>query len=518
MEFNRPNAKQESQLVELLLSFKNDPYGFVMAAFPWEEAGTPLANFKGPREWQVEELLRLRRAMRDATFAHENGLPFDVYRAAFSSGRGPGKSAFLGMLAVWFLTTHPGASVIIAANTETQLRTKILPEIAKWFTMTLNRHWFSIEGLAIRVAPWLAQTMADQLKIDPKFYGVFGQMWQEESPDSFTGGRSAYGNMVLFDEAAGIPNAIWDIVGGFFMSPARPAHQIFIATSQMRRPSGRFYDLFYDPAFADWHTRTMDTRDPKYGIPPEIVAREIAEHGGDEDCDYVRVDIRGLPPKQGDRQLITTDDVRGAQERELLRDENAPLIMGCDPAPRGRTVIRFRRGRDARSIPPFVLDGYDNVRIADFVVQLMDKYNPDAIAIDMGMGTGVIDILRKMRVKVTEVSFGSSAEGDGEFALFGAQLWGRMRDWMAGGMIDKSDTLFRDLTKREWRWHGREESKKALEPKASAKARGIPSPDDGDALAITFAVNPPRRDRTARGGERVVIADHDEGYDSLFRV
>ena len=517
MEFARPDAKSEAEIFSLLLKYSLDPYGFVMVAYPWNVPGTPLEGIKGPRPWQVEELKRIGKAMQEAAWAKENGLPYDVYRAAFSSGRGPGKSALLSWLAHWHISTHMGANTIVAANTEKQLYTKIFPEIAKWVTLGINKHWFTTEGIVIKPAGWFAQLGAEQLSIDPRFWGVFGQMWQEENPVSFSGGRSAYGMLVLFDEASGIPETIWNVTQGFFMSPNPPVYRIWIAASQMHRPSGRFYDLFYDPVHGEgWRTLTMDTSDPKYGVDPNDVAKAIKQHG--VDSDYVRVEIRGLPPKQGDKQLIPTDDIMGARDREFQADENEPLILGVDPAPRGRTVCRFRRGRDARSIPPFVLEGKDNVQIAEFIMQLIARYNPDAIVVDAGMGTGVIDVLKRYRVKVKEVWFGEAAPDGGEFALVGAMLWGRVRDWLPGGMIDKSDTLLRDLMKREWRWYGREEKQKCLESKQDAKARGVPSPDDGDALALTFMVNPPRRDRFSRRVEgRPTIAEG--GYnDSLFKV
>jgi len=38
------------------------------------------------------------------------------------------------------------------------------------------------------------------------------------------------------------------------------------------------------------------------------------------------------------------------------------------------------------------------------------------------------------------------------------------------------------------------------------QSRGVASPDDVDALACTFEVNPPRSDRLPRGGAGVQIA------------
>ena len=34
----------------------NDPLSFVLLTFPWNQKGTPLENFSGPRKWQREVL------------------------------------------------------------------------------------------------------------------------------------------------------------------------------------------------------------------------------------------------------------------------------------------------------------------------------------------------------------------------------------------------------------------------------------------------------------------------------
>jgi hypothetical protein len=64
-------------------------------------------------------------------------------------------------------------------------------------------------------------------------------------------------------------------------------------------------------------------------------------------------------------------------------------------------------------------------------------------------------------------------------------------------MIEKDEgekgSLSDQLTNRGWRWSKREDAKKILETKEDMQARGVKSPDDADALACTFEVNPPRR-------------------------
>ncbi|MDE2103153.1 MAG: hypothetical protein KGL39_38260 [Patescibacteria group bacterium] len=499
MGFDRPSAAQETELLEEILTFADDPRGFVHFVYPWGEPNTPLANVKGPRRWQEEELEALTDHVKRAAFAHDNGLNYPIFRDAVSSGRGPGKSGLAGMIAHWHISTHLGAHGIIAANTETQLRTKTFPEIAKWVTLGLNRHWFNVDGTKVYPENWLSDLAAKHMQIDSRYWGLFGQTWTEESPDAFAGAHVPYGLMVVFDEAAGIPAAVWNVAEGFFSDPG--PYRAWLAMSQMRRASGRFYDLHFDPEFKkQWRSRILDVREI-----PEIdqawVQSFIDTHGGDE-SDEVRVEIRGLPPKLGERQFISPLKVREAMAREIhVFDDDAPLILGVDPAPRGRTVMRFRQGRDGRSFKPVVLIGADNVKIADEIVKLIDRFDPDAVVVDAGMGTGVIDILKRRGVKVHEVWFGSGALDLKEFLTRGTELWAKAREWLDGGCLDpKDDDLFFDMTKREWKWAGREENKIVLESKDDLAARVRPgySPDDMDAFALTFHVNPPRRGKRAR--------------------
>ena len=99
-------------------AIKDDPEAFVLFAFPWGQENTPLARFKGPRMWQ-------RQVLRDIS-AHikaNKGKPdMDTLREAVASGRGIGKSALVSWLILWMLTTRIGASVVVSANSEAQLR------------------------------------------------------------------------------------------------------------------------------------------------------------------------------------------------------------------------------------------------------------------------------------------------------------------------------------------------------------------------------------------------------------
>ena len=509
---------QESEIMTQCLALRDDPVGFVHWAYPWGRPNTPFANFRGPRRWQVEEFEKIGAHVRAARFAIDNGLSAPIWRSAYSSGRGPGKSAFFGMLAHWHMSTRIGSTSLVSANTEGQLRTRTLPEFSVWVGSAINAHWFTIETMRIVPAAWLAELVRRLpsdvgLGIDPRYWFIQGQTWSEDNPNSFAGVHNPYGLALMFDEAAGIPPAIWDVSEGFW-TETNP-YRFWVAASQMRNRQGRFFDIFNDKKMGQgWQPRTISTRGME-GVDQTVVEDQIKRYG--EDSDFVRVEIMGLPPRTSEDQFIPWDCIRAAQQNNLFRDEGEPLILGIDPAPRGKTAWRFRQGRNARDcVGPLTKGSWlnlDNVQIAQKVKELSEKFNPDAICIDFGMGTGVIDILKRipgLRGKLHEVRFGDQAhDKDNEWATHAIELWARVRDWLPGGMIEKDDgakgTLSQQLTDRGWRWSQREDNKKIMETKEDMQSRGVKSPDDADALACTFEVNLSRRDSRRTGG--VMVAD-----------
>ena len=109
-----------------------------------------------------------------------------------------------------------------------------------------------------------------------------------------------------------------------------------------------------------------------------------------------------------------------------------------------------------------------------------------------GIGAGVVDRLKQMGLPVVGVQFGSKPFnavrlGNGEkCANRRAEMWAIMREWLQGGAIPDDQQLADDLTGVEYSFNVRDEIQ--LEKKEHMKERGLSSPDDGDGLALTFAV------------------------------
>src|SRR5437016_258800 len=116
----------------------HDPLGFVRYAYPWRER--ELADSGGPREWQQKILEAIAVHLQEEKTRHE------PLRVAVASGHGIGKSALIAMVTNWAQSTCEDCKIIATANTATQLATKTVPEVHKWFRLGINVHWWEIKA------------------------------------------------------------------------------------------------------------------------------------------------------------------------------------------------------------------------------------------------------------------------------------------------------------------------------------------------------------------------------------
>lgn len=479
-----PKVDEVNEILQYLYSdeFRDNPLLFVMYAFPWGKEGGPLAEQMGPRDWQRETLLEIAEHIKKNKEKKARGEMPSVYKLAVASGRGIGKSALVSWIILWMMSCHRGSTTIISANTDAQITDKTFGEVSLWLARSINRFCFEMTQKSIKPAQWYKELLFKEMNEGVEYYYANGVLWNEDNVDGFAGAHSSIGMSVIFDEASGIPEPIWRVTKGFFTD--NTLYRFWFAFSNPRAGAGPFFDCFNDE-HSGWNTRKINSLDVKE-INPEESLDIVRKHGADSD--EARVEVYGEFPKQGDRQFISRAVVYEATKRELIGyDKSEPLLMGVDPARFGDdpTVIRFRSGRDGRSIPALELRGLDNMQVVDRIIQLIYAHKPDAIFIDSGAGAGIIDRMRQLGYKVFEVQFGSSPS-DFHYFDHRTELWARMAEWLQGGMIDTDAKLIQDLTIPEKEFIGRE-SKIKLESKEKMRTRGYrSSTDHGDALALTF--------------------------------
>lgn len=132
--------------------------------------------------------------------------------------------------------------------------------------------------------------------------------------------------------------------------------------------------------------------------------------------------------------------------------------------------------------------------LAGHVSQAYTEYRADAVFVDgTGVGGGVVDRLRQLRVPCIDINFGAKSDTDGfagdqpgtKYANKRAEMWGGLRDWLKGGAIPDNPQLVEELSSPQYAFNVRNEIQ--LEKKEDMKKRGRSSPDIADALALTFA-------------------------------
>lgn len=467
----------ELQLAEAVADYYDDPLGFVLFAYPWGEPG-PLENHAGPDTWQREALEVIGRQVQARRFNGTNAVA--PIRMAVSSGHGIGKSVMVAFLVDWIMSTRPHAQGTITANTITQLQTKTWAAIQRWTKLCKTGHWF-------------------ELNSDRMYRKGYKESWfcapqssKEENSEAFAGQHAADStSFYIFDEASAIPEPIYHVAEGG-LTDGEPMEFIF---GNPTRSNGSFHQACFGSMRHRWQPVIVDSRTSRFTNKAQI-AEWIQDYG--EDSDFVRVRVRGLPPSASDLQYISTQLVREAQTRVPINLGDEPLIAGLDVARGGDDdcVIRFRRGNDGRSIPAIRIPGEqarDSMRLVSVAADVLGRsYGDRSVAMlcvdGTGIGGPICDRLRQLgHLNVQEVQFGAESPRP-QLANMRAYMWAEMRDWLKRGAIDSTPRLETDLTGPGYK-HDRQD-RVVLESKEDMKKRGLDSPDDGDALALTFAYKP----------------------------
>jgi hypothetical protein len=472
-------------MAEQIAGFVHDPLGFVLYNYQWNEGD--LRGLHGPRTWQRKVLEYIGDWMQNPATRHR------VCRVKISSGHGIGKSALVAFLVSWTLSTFPDARCTITANTKGQLDTKTQPECEKWFRQALNREWFQVNVTSIKRAD-----VEDQRTWRADFIP-----WSDVNPQSSAGLHNMRKRiLIVCDEASEISDKVFEVMEGAFTDAETEI--IFVMFGNPTRNAGYFYDETHGSRANRGLTLVIDSREVEGTNLAEI--NEAVELYG-EDSDWVRVRYRGLPPRAGSGQYIDLERISKAQKREARCLPDDPLVAGADLAWGGEdvNVVRFRRGYDARTIPPIKVLGEFTRDPAVMLGKLVDVLNTyydsfdgtrrkvDMLFIDSaGIAAPIFERLTAMGygARITLVNFGADSPKS-HCAYHRDYMWEETKRWLLLGAIDKDAKLEADLStpmlvndlKQRIKIESKDDIKKRM-IRAGLKAR---SPDDGDALALTFA-------------------------------
>jgi hypothetical protein len=475
-------AADAEALQDLVASCYADPLAFVLQCFPWGAPHTPLADEPGPDAVQREFLEALGAEIRARGFnGHDAVLPI---RMAASSGHGTGKSSLGGMLAAFILSTRPDSIGTVTAGTNTQLTERTWAAIRHWLSMCLTAPWFHQQATGI-YSIWR-----------PASWKLIPQTCRPENAQSFAG-QHAKGSTswYLFDEASEVDDRIWQTADPGGLTDGEP---MIFAWGQLVRNTGYFYRICQGDVAGRWNHRRVDARTSRF--TNKALLEQIATDYG-EDSDMFRVRVLGLPPRASELQYIDTNRVTLARKRSFKASDDEPLVAGFDVSGGGKAwnVIRFRRGLDGNPRAPIRIPGEadpDRSQRIGICAELLSDRRPGhqiaALFVDSAFGSPIVVRLQALGYdNVYEVNFGG-ASPDSHQENMRAFMWAKAKEWLLLGTLPDDDALCDQLCLPGF--HLNRRSRLVLESKESLAARGEASPDDADALCLTFAqaVAPPR--------------------------
>jgi hypothetical protein len=408
---------------------------------------------------------------------------------AVHSCHGIGKSFIAARLACWWIAGHPAGSafVVTTAPTFEQVRAILWREIGRAHA---KGH---LPGRVNQTEWWIGSELV-----------AFGRKPADSDEASFQG-IHARAVLVVIDEAAGVPQALWhaatsltssedsrvlalgnpDDPGSYFASVCKPGAGWNVIG----------VDAFESPNFTD--EPVPDELRPLL-VSPTWVEERAAEWGTESPL-YV-AKVRGQFPDSTSDGVIPLSWVQRCRRDpadpavEAAWASLTPVELGVDVGAGGdRTVIYARRGPRAslawRGTTP------DPGLVVGRVMEAIREHAPTRVKVDaIGIGWGIAGRLEELReegghdAEIVAVNVGDAARDPTRFPRVRDELW-----WEVGRELSRTsgwdlravdDTTVGQLIAPHYAPDSSGRIK--VEPKADTRARLGRSPDDADALLLAF--------------------------------
>jgi phage terminase large subunit len=463
-----------------------------MTARPWPEAALqairrwhfdPVAfaveNFEvTPDRWQADALIAL--AAND--------------RVAMKACKGPGKSAVMAWAGWWLLATHPQANGIACSITGDNLQDGLWKELGVWLGRPKAK-WLAKAFEKTSQAIY-AREAKDTWRLSAR---SFAQDARDDQQANTLAGLHGPFVFELLDEVSDYPRGVLSAAEGIFNVEGQQAR--LMVAGNPTRSEGPLFEICTTRR-GRWRIIeiTGDPDDPQRSprISLEHAREQIADFGRDDP--WVMVNILGKFPPQSDDRLLGPDDISAAEARNVSEADcyYEPVIYGLDCARFGKDSNVLRRRWGPVAFRPHVYRGLDGPSLASRVAaQLLEDERTygrraDALFIDVTGGTGASPYDHLCLLGFGDIAFPvefASQADDARNANKRVEIWRRAAHWIkkTGCLPSGSGELgaqlmapwikFKLLNKRTC-W--------VMQSKEELAEKGLASPDDADAFALTF--------------------------------
>jgi hypothetical protein len=514
----------DDELAEEMAACYLDPYRFVLLAFDWGVGD--LEKHSGPDKWQTAALISVRDRL--VALRGNEDTENDALFYAIKAGHGVGKSAFTSWIILWLMSTRPHFAGVVTANTKEQLTRKTWRELAIWHNRCITGHWFKYNATSFHHV------------VHSNTWRTDATPWSEHNSEAFAGMHNGgRGQAMIFDEASGISDKIYEVAEGAMSDPDAFWFQFGNPTKR----SGRFYDSWHKFS-KRWVKFTVSALDAAAANKKRL--KEMIDDWG-ADSDYVRVRVLGEFPQQDVATLIPANWLESALVRAVDGHTRYKPIWGLDIARFGddRTALCKRRQRSLLE-PIIYWQGLDLMQTCARIKTIWDNTEEDdkpaSICIDaIGVGAGVVDRLSEMAgaghfgdTMILGINVSESASVSDKFARRRDELWWTARSWFeklnvsmladvehrkGWAMLEGNESVFDDPFAASRKSPITDELKDVLfsflpngkiklEPKQDTKERLGRSPDGADAFVLTFADGDVLIEREATKSQRYAGRQH----------
>ncbi|ANS05732.1 hypothetical protein [uncultured Mediterranean phage] len=406
----------------------------------------------------------------------------DYRRAACVGCNSSGKDWTAGRIALWWQTTNYPAKTIVTGPTGRQVDDIVWNEL---------RHAYNNARTS-----WSSRLYeTPRLQMDEDHFAIGFSTDRAYNLQGFHSPNL----LVIVTEAHAVAQADIDA-----LRRLNPTRMLF--TGNPFAQAGEFYDAFHGSRdlYETVQISAYDTPnviEERVVIPGMVTLQDIqdrAEEWGEESPMY-QAAILGAFPDNLDDNLVTLASASAAALRTSQGE--GPRILATDVARMGvdKTVSVLRQGNAARIVRR--VQGHDTMRTAGAIAELAALHEVDLIVVDaVGVGAGVYDRLREgsilvngeeVGLKAPLVAFtgGAKASKPRRFQDQNAECWWSMREWFLTGEADIDDdkALIGQVVSRGY------EIQSDQRIKLESKAKLSKSPDEADALAMTFVHRTPWR-------------------------
>lgn len=419
----------------------------------------------------------------------------DYRRVAVHSCHSTGKSFIAGRIVTWFVTTGGVGDTIVVTTAPTMRQVKAIL-------------WKEIRR-AVKAGELPGDLNLTEWKVNDELV-AFGQKPSDWDPTAFQG-IHALRVLVILDEAAGVPETIWDASSSLVSNE----QSRILAIGNPDDPTSKFARVCRPGS--GWHVihvgweHTPNHPDSDEEVPDllrqllisQTWVDEVAKDWGEESPKYISKVLGLFPEDASDGVVPLSLLMRCATAREYPPGDLFPVELGVDVGAGGdETNIRERRGRMVGR----VWRGHspDTMVSAELVLNVIIETGATSVKVDViGIGKGLTDRLKQWgrqgrhTAEIHGVNVGEGAISPTEYQNLRCQIWwdigrGLSQDmiWDFSGLEEADrDTLFGQLVAVKQRppdGSGRNR----IEPKAETKKVIGRSPDDADALLLAYYVPP----------------------------